>query len=84
MAGRDIREAVAAQLAKELAHPQTRPFDSHPPLRDRVLAAGRLPPGDEPQNDQPAIGLIEDVTSLEAQLLQMLNPKQNVGSLTFL
>jgi len=81
MAAGDIHEALEAYLVKELAHPQTRPFDSHPPLRDRLLAAGRLPPGDDPQNDHPAISLLEDVTSLEAQLLQKLNPKRNIGSL---
>ena len=34
-----------------------------------------------PQDDHPAISLLEDVTSLEGQLLQKLNPKQNVGNL---
>jgi Zn-dependent protease with chaperone function len=81
MAAGGIHEALEAHLVKELAHPKTRPFDSHPPLRDRLLAAGRLPLGDDPQNDHPAISLLEDVTSLEAQLLQRLNPKQNVGTL---
>jgi len=81
MGAEDIRKALGTHLAKELAHPHTRPFDSHPPLRDRLLAAGRLPPGKEPQDDPPAISLIEDVTSLEGQLLQKLNPKQNVGNL---
>jgi Zn-dependent protease with chaperone function len=81
MAAGNVHEALEAHLVKELAHPQTRPFDSHPPLRERLLAAGRLPPGNDPQDDQPAISLIEDVTSLEGQLLQKLNPKQNVESL---
>ena len=81
MAAGDIHEALEAHLVKELAHPQARPFDSHPPLRDRLLAAGRLPPGNDPQNDLPAISLIEDVASLEGQLLQRVNPKQNIGNL---
>jgi Zn-dependent protease with chaperone function len=81
MAAGNVREAVGAQLAKELAHPHTQPLDSHPPLRDRLVAAGRLPAGNEPQDDHPAISLIEDVPGLEAQLLEKLNPKQNVASL---
>ena len=79
----NIREALAAHLAKELANPHTEPFDSHPPLRDRLAAARRLPPGEEPANDPPAISLIEDVPTLEAELLQKLNPKQKVESLKF-
>lgn len=81
MSAGNIRKAVGAQLEKDLAHPQTRPLDSHPPLRDRLLAAGRLPAGSESQDDRPAISLLEDVSSLEGQLLQKLNPKQNVESL---
>jgi Zn-dependent protease with chaperone function len=81
IAAGDVHEALEAQLVKELAHPKTRPFDSHPPLRDRLLAAGRLPLGNDPQDDHPAISLIEDVPGLEGQLLQKLNPKQNVGNL---
>ncbi len=81
MAAEGIREAVGAHLEKELARPQKRPYDSHPPLRERLEAAGRLPAGNEPQDEHPAISLLEDVTSLEAQLLAKLNPKQNVGSL---
>jgi heat shock protein HtpX len=84
MAAGGIQAAVGAHLAKELAHPQTRPFDSHPPLRERLKAAGHLPVGTEPQDDRPAISLMDDVASLEGGLLQMLNPKQNVGSLKLL
>jgi Zn-dependent protease with chaperone function len=81
IAAGEIRDALGAQLTKDLAHPQARPFDSHPPLRERLVAAGRLPAGNEPQNDLPAISLIDDVAGLEGQLLQKLIPKQNVGSL---
>jgi len=81
MAAGNVREAVETHLAKELAHPQKRPYDSHPPLRERLEAAARLPAGNEPQDDHPAISLLEDVASLEARLLEKLNPKQNVGSL---
>jgi Zn-dependent protease with chaperone function len=81
MAAGSVRKGVDALLANELAHPRPQPFDSHPPLRDRLLAAGRLPAGNEPQNDAPAISLIDDVASLESQLLECLNPRQKVGSL---
>ena len=39
------------------------------------------PPAKNRQNDPPAISLIEDVPTLEAELLQKLNPKQKVESL---
>jgi Zn-dependent protease with chaperone function len=81
MAAGDVREAVEAQLEKELAHPDTQPFDSHPPLRDRLLAAGRLSVVREPQDDAPAISLIGDLTGVESELLEKLTPNQNVASL---
>jgi hypothetical protein len=81
MAADDVREALGAHLAKELTKPNTKPYDSHPPLRDRLMAARRLPSGEEPSNDPPAITLIEDVPILEGQLLQKLIPKQKVENL---
>jgi hypothetical protein len=81
MAAGDIREALGTHLANELAHPHTKPFDSHPPLHVRLLAARRLPAGEEPANDPPAISLVDDVAGLERELLQKLNPKKNVESL---
>jgi len=70
-----IKHALDSQLEKELAEPHTSPYDSHPPLRDRLLAAGPLPSGKQPENDPAAISLIEDVTSLEIQMLELLSPK---------
>jgi len=81
MAAGSVRVAVAAHLAKELSHPQKRPYDSHPPLRERLEAAGRLPAGNESADDHPATSLLEDITGMEAQLLEKLNPKLNVSSL---
>lgn len=81
MAAEDVREALGAHLAKELSKLNTRPYDSHPPLRERLIAARRLPPGEEPSGDPPAITLIEDVPGLEGQLLQKFNPRQKVESL---
>jgi heat shock protein HtpX len=81
MAASNIKEALAAQLAKELAEPHTTPFDSHPPLRERLAAAAPLPQGEQAEGDFPAISLIEDVSNLEGQMLEILNPKANVASL---
>jgi Zn-dependent protease with chaperone function len=81
IAANNVRQALDSQLEKELVQPHTSPYDSHPPLRDRLLAAGPLPSGNRPENDPAAISLLEDVTGLEIQMLELLNPKKPVASL---
>ncbi len=74
LAASNIKEALATRLAKELEEPHTTPFDSHPPLRDRLAAAGALPQAEQAGGDLPAISLIEDMSSLEVHVLEILNP----------
>ncbi|MGO8815808.1 MAG: M48 family metallopeptidase [Terriglobia bacterium] len=81
MAASGVKKVLGAQLEKELAEPRTTPFDSHPPLRDRLAAAGTMPQGGQDKGDLPAISLIEDVSDLEGQMLGILNPKTHVASL---
>lgn len=66
-------ERVAGLLDKamqeELANPSVDPYDSHPPLAERIAAVEHLPPG-PPANDQsPALALLGDPKAAESSLL---------------
>ncbi|HXJ95456.1 MAG TPA: M48 family metallopeptidase [Terriglobia bacterium] len=76
-----IAEAISSQLDKALKEGRTNPYDSHPPLRDRIARAQRLPTGEAPRADPPGISLIDDVASVEVQILQHLNPNRKVTEL---
>ena len=81
MAAPAIAQAVSTQIEKDLKEKRTKPYDSHPPLRDRIARARSLLPGEAPENDPSAISLLEDVTGVELQMLQHLNPKRNMAEL---
>jgi hypothetical protein len=66
-------ERIAGLLDKamqeELANPRADPYDSHPPLAERIAAVEHLPPG-PPANDQsPALALLGDPKAAERSLL---------------
>ena len=62
-------DRIAAAVDEQAKRPEEAdPYDTHPPLHERVAALNGLPPGaavDEPR----AIELLEDVDALEQQLL---------------
>jgi heat shock protein HtpX len=53
---------------------KTEPYDSHPPLRDRVAAAEALPNQSQPEGQQSAWSLLEDGGTAELAFLEALNP----------
>jgi Zn-dependent protease with chaperone function len=48
------------------------PYDTHPPLPERIRLLKTLPAGKPSQDDPPAIGLVHDVETLEKDLLAMV------------
>ena len=53
-------------VAEELSTGQQDPYDSHPPLRQRIQAASRLGGPDRPADPRPAIALVRDPETYEA------------------
>lgn len=45
------------------------PYDTHPPLKERIAAIETLPPGQIEADDSPTSDLLADLPELEAQLL---------------
>lgn len=66
---RPVAEIVARSLETEIESGRSDPYDTHPPLRERIEAIADLPPGDHLPHDPPSISLLDDVPGLEAQLL---------------
>jgi heat shock protein HtpX len=64
-----VAQAVQKVVAAELAQAQANPFDTHPPLRDRVaaLASGGVVKGWE--DDALAATLLDDAGRVEQQLI---------------
>jgi Zn-dependent protease with chaperone function len=69
LASSRITEAVSASLDRELAEGETDPYDTHPPLRERIAAVQSLPDRETPGPDLPAISLLGDTEGLEAHLI---------------
>ena len=66
-----VAAAVSASLDRELAEGETNPYDTHPPLRQRIAAVQDSPDGDTPGDDLPAISLLGNIEGLETQLISV-------------
>lgn len=64
-----IANTVEEHLRESLETGHRTPYDSHPPLRERLEAVAALPPGDLPQEDPSAIQFLDNVPELEGALL---------------
>ena len=64
-----IAKAITAQVQSELESGKVNPYDTHPPLRERIAAVENLPSGEILADDAAAVSLIDDVAALEHELL---------------
>jgi heat shock protein HtpX len=62
-----IAEQMDRHLEDQLASAGD-PYDTHPPLKDRIAAITGLPDGPSQPQDPPALSLLEDVSALEREL----------------
>jgi len=70
-----FRDVVRNAVEHELEEARVNPFDSHPPLRDRIEALKSLPDDSPDGDDQlPASTLLRDVSHAELELLRTLAP----------
>ena len=67
-----IAQAMDKGLEEQLAGGGTDPYDTHPPLQDRIAALATLPQDPDPMEDPPAISLLEDVPTLDRDLMAQL------------
>ncbi|HKW55745.1 MAG TPA: M48 family metallopeptidase [Candidatus Acidoferrum sp.] len=81
LAAPQIAAQVTAGIAKEIAERKTAPFDTHPPLRDRIAAIEKLGLGSGEESQEVALALLDQADSVEQKFLELLNPKLAKDSL---
>jgi hypothetical protein len=81
MGAPQIEVQVTKGIEREIAEGKTEPYDTHPPLRDRIAAIEKFK--DEPveKDGERAISLLEQPESTELQFLELMNPKLAKNSL---
>jgi Zn-dependent protease with chaperone function len=67
----EVKAGVAAAVEAEVREGKVNPFDSHPPLNERLSALQLLPSGDA-NDPTPAITLLNNAGALEVELLQYI------------
>jgi Zn-dependent protease with chaperone function len=65
-----ISDAVSKGLQKNLQEAKTNPYDTHPPLRDRISATEKLPAFSVPEDTRPATALLDHLQDLELQFIE--------------
>src|SRR5579859_55149 len=83
MAVPQISEAVGKSLETRLREEKTKPYDTHPPLRDRIAAAQKLPDSSAPQDSQPASSLLENLEKAEIRFVEDRVEDIRAGSLKY-
>jgi Zn-dependent protease with chaperone function len=81
-------ERIAANmdryLEQQMTSSQSDPYDTHPPLKERIAALAELPPGSDAMNESPAVSLLEDVGNLERELMAQAMGADQAASATLL
>jgi hypothetical protein len=67
-----VAEEIDKLIEEALQEGKADPYDSHPPLKERIAAVEGITGGETFVEDPPAITLLEDVTSLELELVVTL------------
>jgi heat shock protein HtpX len=67
-----VAEAVNRATQEEMTTPTIDPYDSHPPLSERLKALQGLPQGPEPASEPPALSLLDDLAGAEPRLAASL------------
>ena len=76
-----IARAMQAGIAEALQNGKANPYDTHPPLKERIAAVTALPAGEILSDDAPAITLLDNIPALEQQLLHTMAGAAEAGKL---
>jgi heat shock protein HtpX len=76
-----VQELILKSLDKQIQEPKTTPYDTHPPLRDRIAAAGKFFGELVREDSRPARSLLDHPDATEIRFLERTNPDMKPGSL---
>ena len=79
-----IVQAMQKTVEQELESSQTDPYDTHPSLKERIMAAEALAPGPDGDDGMSALDLLTNVAELERDLFVRIFGEQKVKSLNML
>jgi heat shock protein HtpX len=81
LAAPQIEVQISRGIEKEIAEGKTEPYDTHPPLRDRIAAIEKLEAEPGEKDGELAISLLDQPELTELQFLESANPKLAKNSL---
>jgi heat shock protein HtpX len=81
LAAPQIEVQITEGIEKEIAEGKTEPYDTHPPLRDRIAAIEKLNAEPGEKDEELAISLLEEPEATELKFLELMNPKLAKNSL---
>ena len=78
----EIAETLKQAAESQSEKGQTSPYDTHPPMRERLAAIEKLQIQAKETSDEPALLLLSDSANVEIRLLAALNNKIDVHKLS--
>jgi heat shock protein HtpX len=70
MTAPQIREAVDKNLEKTLRRTRANPYDTHPPLGERISATEQMATRSAPEDTRPATALLDHLRTLELEFIK--------------
>jgi len=78
-----ISAALGKNLETRLKEEKVEPYNTHPPLRDRIAAAQGLADDSAPQDARPANALLENLPATEMKFVEECVPDMRPGTLKY-
>jgi len=78
-----VSAALSKSLSQRMQEEKTQPYDTHPPLRDRIAAAQKLPDSAAVADARPASSLVENLPATEVKFVEDRVPDLLPGSLNY-
>jgi len=76
-----IDEQISKNIHRQLQETKQNPYDTHPPLRDRIEAVEKLESAFVAEDAHPARHLLEHIERTELHFLEAANPDMKAGTL---
>jgi Zn-dependent protease with chaperone function len=76
-----INDIVSKLVREEIAEPRTDPYDTHPPLRERIISIKNLRIKNELTDETPAISWLQTLPRIEKELLISIGGRKEFNKL---